>query len=285
LLPATMPQKMLPFLTAGFAFCFSSFCDNITTALVTFALLMSLQLHREQIIKLAIVAVYSINAGGAAMITGDVTTLMIFTAGKVGVSDLFVIIPAGLLSSLLLAALMLNGFKGRIVMPTQNLENSVFDKCVALILLLSILTTLIINLFFYIPPLLIFLFGLSLVFLLANFMNNSDDTPIMEYVRKIEFDTLLFFLGILLIVGMLREIGVLAIVPKLYDFSSPTFANYMLGMLSALIDNVPLTAAVLKAGLEMNLHEWLGLTFAVGAGGSLLAIGSAAGVLEMSKIE
>jgi Na+/H+ antiporter NhaD/arsenite permease-like protein len=81
-LPGEMPQKMLPFLIAGFAFFFSSFCDNITTSLVTFALLSALQLTREQVIKLAIVAVFSINAGGAAMITGDVTTLMILMPAK-----------------------------------------------------------------------------------------------------------------------------------------------------------------------------------------------------------
>ncbi len=219
------------------------------------------------------------------MITGDVTTLMIFNAGKVGVSDLFIIVPAGLLSSFLLAATMLPGFAGRVTMPAQQASNSNFDKCVALILMLTILATLIINLFFYVPPLLIFMFGLSLVFLLANFMTHTDEIPIMEYVRKIEFDTLLFFLGILLIVGMLREIGVLSVIPQLYEITSPTVANYVLGIISALIDNVPLTAAVLKAGLDMNLNEWLGLTFAVGAGGSLLAIGSASGVLAMSKIE
>jgi Na+/H+ antiporter NhaD/arsenite permease-like protein len=203
----------------------------------------------------------------------------------VGVSDLFIIIPAGLLSSFLLAATMLPGFSGRIMLPVQQVSNSPFDKLVALILVLTILATLMINLFFYMPPLLIFMFGLSLVFLLANVMDHADEIPIMEYVRKIEFDTLLFFLGILLIVGMLREIGVLSAIPELYQFSSPMLANYFMGMLSALIDNVPLTAAILKAGLDMNLNEWLGLTFAVGAGGSLLAIGSAAGVLAMSKVE
>jgi Na+/H+ antiporter NhaD/arsenite permease-like protein len=89
---------------------------------------------------------------------------------------------------------------------------------------------------FLLNTMLIFMFGLSIVFLLANVMDHADEIPILEYVRKIEFDTLLFFLGILLIV-------------------------------------------------DMNLNEWLGLTFAVGAGGSLLAIGSAAGVLAMSKVE
>ena len=115
-----------------------------------------------------------------------------------------------------------------------------------------------------------FLFGLSLMFMVVQFLNR--DEPTLEYIRKIEFDTLLFFLGVLLLVGMLKELGVLA-------------ANYVMGLVSSLFDNVPLTAALLNSGIEMTLPQWLTLTYAVGVGGSLLVIGSAAGVVAMSKVE
>lgn len=285
LLPADMPQKALLPLVAVFAFVLSSFCDNITTTLVTVALIQSLQLDSRSNIKLAVLAVFSINSGGAALITGDVTTLMIFTAGKVGISDLFAIIVPGLIGCLALALMLMPGFEGRLRMDRNLSRPSAFDVAVAIIFLGTILLTLAINLFIHVPPLLVFMFGLSLV-LLARFMRYDDaELPIIDYIRKIEFDTLLFFLGILLIVGMLREIGALNTITDLYHDFAPTIANFLIGALSAMIDNVPLTAAVLKSDLDMPLTDWLGFTYAVGVGGSLLAIGSAAGVLMMSKIE
>ena len=286
LLPANMAQKaLLPFV-AVFAFVLSSFCDNITTTLVTVALIQSLQLDSRSNIKLAVLAVFSINSGGAALITGDVTTLMIFTAGKVGISDLFAIIVPGLIGCLALALMLMPGFEGRLQMDRNLTRPSPFDVAVAIIFLATILLTLAINLFIHVPPLLVFMFGLSLVFLLARFMRYDDaELPIIDYIRKIEFDTLLFFLGILLIVGMLQKIGALNTITNLYHQFAPTIANFLIGALSAMIDNVPLTAAVLKSDLDMPLTDWLGFTYAVGVGGSLLAIGSAAGVLMMSKIE
>jgi len=286
LLPASMPQKALLPALALFAFGLSSFCDNITTTLVTIALIKSLRLEPRHNIKLAVLAVFSINSGGAALITGDVTTLMIFTSGKVGISDLFAIVLPGLLACLLLAVTLMPGFEGKLTPQRSVSQASRFDVCVAAIFISTIALTLVINLFVHVPPLLIFIFGLSLVFLLARFMTREDaDLPIIDYIRKIEFDTLLFFLGILLIVGMLKEIGALRSIANLYDVFAPNIANFLIGCVSAVIDNVPLTAAVLKSSLEMPLTDWLGFTYCVGVGGSLLAIGSAAGVLMMSKID
>ena len=136
---------------------------------------------------------------------------------------------------------------------------------------------------FGIPPVLCFLFGLSLMFMVVQFLNK--DEPVLEYIRKIEFDTLLFFLGVLLLVGMLKELGMLAYFPALYEVMPPVAANFLVGLASALFDNVPLTAALLNSGIEMNLAQWLSLTYSVGVGGALLVIGSAAGVIAMSKIE
>ncbi len=114
----------------------------------------------------------------------------------------------------------------------------------------------------------------------------DDDRPnILEYIRDIEFDTLLFFLGVLLLVGMLKELSVLDHLPELYNVLPIAMANYIVGLLSALVDNVPLTAAILKSGVVMDKAQWLGLTYATGVGGSILIIGSAAGVIAMSKMK
>ena len=114
--------------------------------------------------------------------------------------------------------------------------------------------------------------------------SDSEERRILDYIRIIEFDTLLFFLGILLMVGALKEARLLEGLAQLYDVMPAMQANYLIGLLSALVDNVPLTAAVLKADVGMNDAEWLALTYAAGVGGSLLIIGSAAGVIALSKV-
>jgi Na+/H+ antiporter NhaD/arsenite permease-like protein len=124
------------------------------------------------------------------------------------------------------------------------------------------------------------------MFFIGHFMQlDKEETKILEYVRQIEYETLLFFLGILLLVGMLKEIGTLDLLTNFYVQVAPAYANYMMGLFSALIDNVPLTAALLKSDPVLPISEWLALTYAVGVGGSLLAIGSAAGIIAMSKVK
>jgi Na+/H+ antiporter NhaD/arsenite permease-like protein len=131
-----------------------------------------------------------------------------------------------------------------------------------------------------------FLTGLSIMFLIGRTtQTDKEQTEILEYIRQIEFDTLLFFLGILLLVGMLKEVGVLTSVAQLYAEFDPKYSNYVAGSLSALLDNVPLTAALLKASPVLSTPDWLALTYAVGVGGSLLSIGSAAGIIMMSKMK
>jgi Na+/H+ antiporter NhaD/arsenite permease-like protein len=107
----------------------------------------------------------------------------------------------------------------------------------------------------------------------------------LNYIRQIEFDTLLFFLGILLLVGALKEIHALTSFIAIYELLPTWMANYVMGLLSAVIDNVPLTAALLKSDVMMDTAHWLSLTYAVGVGGSLLIIGSAAGIVAMSKVK
>ncbi len=186
----------------------------------------------------------------------------------------------------LLAIMLSRGMTDRIVIEKSKKALAKTDITIAAIFVSTIGATLALNILFSIPPVLTFLFGLGLMFLVAQFLMRKKTTQsIINYVREVEFETLLFFLGVLLLVGVLKELKFLNHFIDLYNVLPPVQANYLMGISSALIDNVPLTAALLKAGIEMNVAEWLLLTYAVGVGGSLLIIGSAAGIIAMSKIK
>ncbi len=285
LLPRQISERKLLLLAALFAFAFSSLADNITATLISVALILSLRLPAKKTLRFATVMVFSVNSGGVAMITGDVTTLMIFLAGKVSITNLLLLSAPALLAVLVLAALLARPLNAVATIDRQPTDVQRVDVVIAVVFLLTILSTILCNVVFDIPPVLSFLTGLSVMFLVARaFGEDTENHPILNYIRQIEFDTLLFFLGILLLVGSLKEIEALDTFVRLYEFLPAWAANYLMGLLSAMIDNVPLTAALLKADVSMSLQEWMSLTYAVGVGGSLLIIGSAAGIVAMSKI-
>jgi len=275
----------LLFLTGGFAFVFSSLADNITATLISIALILSLNLSTRKTLRFATLVVFAVNSGGVAMITGDVTTLMIFLAEKVSITHLLMLSLPSALAVAALALMLSRPLTETIVIEGTRQPTQTVDLAIAAVFLLTIISTIFGNVMFGIPPVLSFLTGLSVMFLLARaFGEDTENHPILNYIRHIEFDTLMFFLGILLLVGALKEIHALDTFVHMYDLLPAWFANYLMGLLSALIDNVPLTAALLKADVTMSLAEWLSLTYAVGVGGSLLIIGSAAGIVAMSKI-
>ncbi|WP_304639492.1 sodium:proton antiporter NhaD [Pseudomonas sp.] len=285
-LPGRITERKLLLLTGLFCFVFSSIADNITATLVSVALVLSLRLELKKTLRFVTLVVFAVNSGGVAMITGDVTTLMIFLADRVEITHLLLLTLPSLAAVLLLAGLLSVGLSGE-VMVERNARHELrgVDQVIGAIFLGTILCTILGSLLFAIPPVLTFLTGLAVMFLVARFFNEDiDNDPIMEYIRAIEFETLLFFLGVLLLVGMLQFIGVLQGLTALYDLLPPMAANYLMGLLSALIDNVPLTAALLKSDLQMGIADWMGLTYAVGVGGSMLIIGSAAGIVAMSKV-
>lgn len=287
LLPARMGQRQLMLMISMLALAFSSLADNITASLIMLSLLASLKLNTESTLKFAALLVFAVNSGGVSLITGDVTTLMIFLGGKVTVTTLFLLIPAAVFGVLILLFTMLGGTAGGLEIPQFRRPIAGRDKVIAALFITMIVCTLLGSAFFHLPPVLSFLFGLSVMFLLYQYLNrHSPEIPsVLEYIREIEFDTLLFFLGVLLLVGMLRELSVLEQLPRLYEVMPVFAANYVVGLLSALVDNVPLTAAILQSGVAMDRADWLCLTYSAGVGGSLLIIGSAAGVIAMSKIE
>ena len=285
IMPRQVSERKLLFLTGLFCFIFSSLADNITATLVSCSLILSLDLELKKRLRFITLVVFAVNSGGVSLITGDVTTLMIFLADKVEILTLLTLAIPASITVFLLAVLLSGGMSGTVTLATKKNDLRRVDIVIGALFLLTILATISANALFSMPPVLMFLFGLSIMFLVSRFMSDDSDLdPILEYIRVIEFETLLFFLGILLLVGMLKEIEILHSLVAIYDVMPPLAANYLMGIISAIIDNVPLTAALLKAGIEMSPGEWMGLTYAVGVGGSLLVIGSAAGIVAMSKI-
>ncbi|WP_448547506.1 sodium:proton antiporter NhaD [Thalassotalea fusca] len=285
LLPQKMHERKFMFLIGGFAFLFSSFADNVTATLVSVAVIASLDVPARQRLKYATLIIFAVNSGGVSLITGDVTTLMIFLDGKVSIANLLLLVLPSLFAVLVLAGLLARNMRGQLYFDTSSKPIERNDKIIASVFLLTIISTLALNAIYQIPPVLTFLFGLSCMFLIAQYLVRKTNQSILNYIREIEFDTLLFFLGVLLIVGMLKEIGVLNQLTGIYRIMDTSVANYLLGMLSAILDNVPLTAALLKADIAMETTDWLALTYATGVGGSMLVIGSAAGIIAMSKVK
>lgn len=285
LLPSELHERTLMVILGCFAFIFSSFADNVTATLVSLAVITSLKIEARKRLKYATLIIFAVNSGGVSLITGDVTTLMIFLAGKVSIPNLLLLVGPSLCGVIVLAAMMSVRMRGRVTFSAKTKPIERTDIIISIIFIATIFSTLLLNAFFQVPPVLTFMFGLSCMFLVAQYLLRKTDRSILNYIREIEFDTLLFFVGILLIVGILKEIRLLDYLTSLYDFMPVEYANYLLGISSALIDNVPLTAAVLKANVDMNMASWLSMTYATGVGGSMLVIGSAAGIIAMSKVK
>lgn len=282
--PSQLSMRKLVLLVGSFALLLSMICDNVTATLVSIGLVQAFQLQTRERLKLIVLVVFAVNSGGVSLITGDVTTLMVFLRGHVTMLELITLMGPALMSVVLLAALFSLGAKGQVHNHASTQPFEKLDIVIAALFFATIISTMLFNFFFAIPPVLTFLFGLSIMFLIGGVVHtHNEQVKLLQYIRQIEYDTLLFFLGILLVVGVLKEIGVLTSIAALYSASNPDWANYVVGLGSALLDNVPLTAALLKAEPTLSVDQWLTLTYAVGVGGSVLVIGSAAGIIAMSK--
>jgi len=241
--------------------------------------------------------VVAANAGGAFSPFGDITTLMVWQKGKVEFFeflDLFV--PS--LVNWLLPALVMSFFlpHGRIEGGQGRVKVRHGGFAIALLFLCTIAMTVTLDHTLHLPPFLGMMTGLGLLNLYGYFLHqrearvlpaSMESEPlrpfnIFEIFEKIEWDTLLFFYGIMLCVGGLAAVGYLhGMSELLYSGFGPTIANVVVGILSAIVDNIPLTYAVLLMDPTMSHGQWLLVTLTAGTGGSLLSIGSAAGVALM----
>jgi Na+/H+ antiporter NhaD/arsenite permease-like protein len=140
------------------------------------------------------------------------------------------------------------------------------------------------------PPFMGMMTGLSVLMLYSYYLKvchrveGEPPVDVFQRVMHAEWDTLLFFFGVVFAVGGLGYIGYLELLSAgMYDGLGPTTANILVGIISAIVDNIPVMFAVLNMGVDMDLYQWLLVTLTAGVGGSLLSVGSAAGVALMGQ--
>ena len=283
--------KKLFWLTGTLAFFISPVADNLTTALILSTVLITIDKEKRNfLVPGAINIVVAANAGGAWSPFGDITTLMSWMAGKAPFIDFFYLFPASFLGWVLTAWLLSlyvpNEMPHFDASKEQKMTVAKGGKVVIVLGVVTITCAVLSQQVLNIPPMWGMVFGLSLLKLYSYRLKRKvgEELHTFKSIGKIEHDTLLFFFGILAAVGALHFLGYLGLAVQLYDSLGPTTVNIGIGFLSAIVDNVPVMSAVLKANPTMGMDQWLLVTMTAGIGGSLISFGSAAGVGVMGKL-
>ncbi|WP_291951009.1 sodium:proton antiporter NhaD [Campylobacter sp.] len=285
--------RKLFWLTGILAFFISPIADNLTTALILSTVLLTIDKDkRDFLIPGAINIVVAANAGGAWSPFGDITTLMVWTAKKADFLEFFALFPASFVGWLVTAYLL--SYYVPNVKPDftkKHLEEVKIKKGGKVFIFLGLFTiasAVFVHSVCDLPAMWGMIFGLSLLSLYICLLNRKKENKklnVFYYMTCIEMDTLLFFFGILSAVGALHFVGWLAYASNLYTILGTTSVNVGVGILSAIVDNVPVMSAVLKANPSMDHTQWLLVTLTAGIGGSLISFGSAAGVGVMGKMK
>ena len=292
--------RKLFWITGVIAFFLSPIIDNLTTALVMCAVVLSVGKGNARFIGLACInIVVAANAGGAFSPFGDITTLMVWQAGILPFFEFFSLFIPSVVNWLIPAAIM------TMAVPDENptaageaVSIRRGGKTVMVLFGLTIATAVSFHQFLHLPPFLGMMTGLAYLSFFGYYLKRThrvvaagteaygDAAPFdtFRHVMRAEWDTLLFFYGVILCVGGLGQLGYLAVTSQLlYVELGPIWANVMVGILSAIVDNIPVMVAVLQMSPEMNTAQWELVTLTAGVGGSLLSIGSAAGVALMGQ--
>ena len=285
--------RQLFLLTGVITFFLSPIADNLTTALVMCSVLLSCGKGNTKFLSLGCVnIVVAANAGGAFSPFGDITTLMVWQAGIVEFITFFKLFIPSVFNYIIPAAIMYFFIPKE--MPSVNSESVVIKRGGKVIIFLGLFTIFsAINFYniLHLPPMIGMMFGLGLLGLYSFYLkityNPEMDDQKFDFLRKVskaEWDTLLFFFGVILSVGGLGFLGYLSLVSEvLYDGLGATIANSLVGIISAVVDNIPVMFSVITMRPEMSTDQWLLVTLTTGVGGSLLSIGSAAGVALMGQ--
>ncbi|HEC12768.1 MAG TPA: sodium:proton antiporter [Acidiferrobacteraceae bacterium] len=304
-------------LTGVLAFFISPLADNLTTALVMAAVVLSVGAGNPKFVALACInIVVAANAGGAFSPFGDITTLMVWQKGLVKFAEFIPLFIPSVVNWLVPAIIM--SFAVPKAHPNPVEEHIKIKPGGVIVIFLFILTisiTVSFHNFLHMPPVLGMMTGLGLLKLFGfrirryevtkhpveiDIPVNGDEPLSEELLRKYkprnrpfdifismkraEWDTLMFFYGVVLSVGGLGALGYLAILSdSIYVGLGPTWANVLVGIASAIVDNIPIMFAVLTMEPDMDLKQWLLVTLTAGVGGSMLSIGSAAGVALMGQ--
>jgi Na+/H+ antiporter NhaD/arsenite permease-like protein len=295
----TRGKKKLLWIIATLAFFFSSILDNLTTTIVIVSLLRKMIDDRQDRLVFVGLTVIAANAGGAWSPMGDVTTTMLWIGGQISVvptiTALFLPSLVCMIAPLLFASRSMGGeISAPIAQAQQGLSSTPFERNTVFLLGLG-------TLFFvpvfktvtHLPPFMGMLFGLGLLWVVTELIHSGKDEAekgvlsVNHAIRKIDTPSILFFLGILLAIGAMQTTGILAtLATKLeHAVGNPIILNLLIGLLSAVVDNVPLVAAV-QGMYPLSQYPvddpfWQFLAYCSGTGGSALIIGSAAGVAAM----
>jgi Na+/H+ antiporter NhaD/arsenite permease-like protein len=294
--------KKLFWATGGITFVLSPLADNLTSALLMSTVALAVSNGNAKFIVPAFVnIIVAANAGGAWSPFGDITTLMVWTGGKVQTLEFSYLILPSIINWLVPAFFMYMAVPDE--MPEagdENVELKPGAKVVIVLGVSTIATAVSFHQFLHLPPFLGMMLGMGALMIFGWYLKRWGDTPylkklgiekdrrqhmrfdIFRKVEGVEFDTLLFFFGVLTAVGALQYAGYLALASdSLYGTLGPTYSNILVGIFSAIVDNIPVMYAVLKMDPAMGLDQWLLITLTCGVGGSLLSVGSAAGVAVM----
>jgi len=286
--------KKLFWITGILAFFISPVADNLTTALILSTVLLTIDKNKTKfVVPSAINIVVAANAGGAWSPFGDITTLMVWVDGKASFSEFLYLFPAAIIGWFV-TAILLSKFVPNDKPPFNSNEEEVEiaegGKVIIGLFALTISLAVIAHQALHLPAMWGMLFGLAILKMYVYKINrNSSKTKLnaFSWIAKIENDTLLFFFGILAAVGGLHFLGFLEYFTALYEQFGATTVNIGVGFLSAVVDNVPVMSAVLKADPNMGTDiqaQWMLVTLTAGVGGSLISFGSAAGVGVMGKL-
>lgn len=305
LVSKSFTYRQLFWLTGLLAFFISPVADNLTTALIMCSVVMAVGSDKPQFVSLSCLnIVVAANAGGAFSPFGDITTLMVWQKEILSFWEFFALFVPAIVHFGVLAFVM------QFFVPTDkppvltNQERLLKPGGIAVVFLfmLTIATAVAFHQLLGIPPVFGMLTGLAYLkffsyyaFLKShrqigyedissNIVGMPSPDAVFEHISKAEWDTLFFFYGVIMAVGGLGFLGYLELTSSfLYGEYSATTANIFVGVLSAIVDNIPVMFAVLTMEPDMSDYQWLLVTFTVGVGGSLLSIGSAAGVALMGQ--
>ena len=286
--------RKLFWLTGVLAFFLSAVLDNLTTSLIMGAVVLAVGRESPKFVAIACInVVVAANAGGAFSPFGDITTLMVWQKGKLEFFEFFALFVPSAINYLVPAIIMAMAIPA-ITPPVQDEFHRLKPGAWGVVVLfaLTIFTAVSFKNFLHLPPAMGMMLGLGYLqaysyYLKMHGRRTANEDMVLDsfhQVARIEWDTLLFFFGIIFAVGGLGVIGYLAWTAQhLYVDIGPTFANVAIGVLSAIVDNIPLMFAVLTMDPTMSDGQWLLITLTAGVGGSLLSIGSAAGVALMGQ--
>jgi Na+/H+ antiporter NhaD/arsenite permease-like protein len=284
--------RQLFWLTGTCAFFLSPMVDNLTTALIMSGVVLAVGRGNVRFVVPALInLVVAANAGGAWCAFGDITTLMVWQSGRVEFFEFFAIFLPALANWLVPAACMHFALPAGAPAPGRDDADVRYGGWfICALFAATIAMTVAFKQWLHMPPVFGMLAGLALLNLQGHFVRRhegkgdprEDRYNVFEIIARAEWDTLLFFYGVLLCVGGLATLGWMELAStELYGRYGFTAANVAMGGLSAIVDNIPIMYAVLQMNPPMDHGQWLLVTLTAGVGGSLLSVGSAAGVALM----